>query len=215
MTQHYVYEIVDEQEIPFYVGITDDLKGRYSNHLHSRGINAQKEAKIQQLLLAGIEPKMRVIETWDTREQALERERYWICEYLKQGLPLTNIVIYGARKVKPQKIIYSLAPEILHDSDYQSYHPVPRLPKKLIPLEQLPSGRRLKGKLLFDYWEQYITGIGKDERDEQLEEIIQTFLSLIPSYNIRSQSDIDFFKSLCYSKRNRLEHPESFFCSVF
>ena len=39
----------------------------------------------------GMVPDMQIIERVQTREEALEREGYWIRYYLQQGIPLTNI----------------------------------------------------------------------------------------------------------------------------
>lgn len=96
---YYIYKLVDSQtNQPFYVGITcNKLIIRLKQHLGCRYGSDEKNAKIQQLINDQVEIQIRTIEEVDNEEQARDRERFWIREYIEQGVKL-----YNAQNTPPQ-----------------------------------------------------------------------------------------------------------------
>jgi uncharacterized protein YjhX (UPF0386 family) len=90
---YFVYELIDPRtDIPRYVGITATPNRRWRSHIDDSDTqNWEKRAWIRELMEEGLVPDMQTIERVRTREEALEREEYWIRHYLQQGIPLTNI----------------------------------------------------------------------------------------------------------------------------
>jgi predicted GIY-YIG superfamily endonuclease len=90
---YYVYKLVDPRtDIPHYVGVTDNLTRRRWEHLNNVGVtNTLKDAWIQELVRKGLEPRIEVIETAEEWDEVLEREKYWIQYYIRQGVHLFNI----------------------------------------------------------------------------------------------------------------------------
>lgn len=88
---HFIYELIDPRtDTVFYIGITNDPNQRFQAHLHDAKTNDKKSERIEQLREESFEPRMRILEIVETREEAIERETYWIHEYLQQGIVLTN-----------------------------------------------------------------------------------------------------------------------------
>lgn len=74
-----------------YVGITNQtMNRRLSQHLKCTDGNKEKSKWINELLLAGMEPKIKAIEERLTLQEANERETYWIQHYLTGNTPITN-----------------------------------------------------------------------------------------------------------------------------
>ena len=90
---YYVYQLVDPRTGTVqYVGITEHLTRRRWEHLNNVGVSNQvKDAWIRELVGKGLEPRMEVIETAQTWDEVLEREKYWIQYYIRQGVHLLNI----------------------------------------------------------------------------------------------------------------------------
>jgi predicted GIY-YIG superfamily endonuclease len=89
---HFVYKLIDPRTgVVAYVGITDNPNRRFQAHLNDTKTNDGKRAWIEQLQSEHLEPRMEIIEIVETREEALEREKYWIQWYLQQGVTLVNI----------------------------------------------------------------------------------------------------------------------------
>lgn len=89
---HFVYELVDPRtDVVVYVGITNNPNQRFRVHLSDTGTNKNKGEWIEQLQGEHLEPRMRILEIVETKEEALEREKHWIQWYLQQGVALTNI----------------------------------------------------------------------------------------------------------------------------
>ena len=90
---YFVYELIDPRtDTPRYVGITATPNHRWHSHIDDSDTqNREKRAWIRELMEEGLVPDMQIIERVRTREEALEREGYWIRHYLRQGIPLTNI----------------------------------------------------------------------------------------------------------------------------
>src|SRR5258708_14446646 len=55
------------------------------------GTNSKKSNWVRQLGKEYLKPRMRILEVVDTKEAAVERERYWIRHYLSLGVSLVNI----------------------------------------------------------------------------------------------------------------------------
>src|SRR5258706_11231564 len=89
---YFVYVLVDPRTDGIrYVGITNEPKSRFTQHLSGTSqYNGYKIEWIQELKEQGLRPEMRIIETVDSKEEAKELERYWIEYYLNQDIQLTN-----------------------------------------------------------------------------------------------------------------------------
>lgn len=91
---HFVYELIDPRDnAPFYVGITIDLYERFRQHMHCDGINAAKDARVQEIRASGHLPIMRRLECVENGEIAREREKHWIQHYTDSGIVLLNIEV--------------------------------------------------------------------------------------------------------------------------
>ena len=96
---NFVYAIIDErekdkppEESSVYVGVTNNPNARFLRHLLGTDENEVKNEWLQGLLLIEPRPiKMSIVEViYDGRKRALEREKYWVREYERQGYRLTN-----------------------------------------------------------------------------------------------------------------------------
>ncbi len=94
----YVYELTDPRDDPepkkgqvVYVGVTDTPYGRHKVHADSDGTIGERVRWIVLLRREGFAPSMRIRETWDTREKAVEREEHWIHEYQARSCIVLNI----------------------------------------------------------------------------------------------------------------------------
>jgi hypothetical protein len=89
-----VYALTDPWDaLPHYIGRAQDIYKRYAQHLLSPHENAEKNAWMERVKAAGLVPGLLVLEQDIDDEIAPEREMYWICYYLQQDAPLTNINI--------------------------------------------------------------------------------------------------------------------------
>lgn len=76
-----------------YVGKTDNLQRRYTNHLSPATLNRNRSKKnswIKSLLAKGKLPKIQVIDSGVSAEDIDEAERFWISVYRGWGVRLTN-----------------------------------------------------------------------------------------------------------------------------
>jgi predicted GIY-YIG superfamily endonuclease len=90
----FVYEFIDPRDQSvFYVGITINLYARYKQHMHCDGINPEKDARMQEILIAGHLPIMRTIECAASMGEASKREKLHIWNYRASGVSLLNISI--------------------------------------------------------------------------------------------------------------------------
>jgi predicted GIY-YIG superfamily endonuclease len=90
---HFVYELIDPRTNAVgYVGITDNPNRRFLAHLGDTETNHRKQRWMRQLQSEGLEPRMRILEVLETKEEALEREKHWIQYHIRQGAQLTNIM---------------------------------------------------------------------------------------------------------------------------
>jgi hypothetical protein len=100
---YFIYELSDPRTaIPSYIGITSNPNIRYIQHLERKTGSKKKCDWIRDLLAEGIQPKMKILETVDSKQEAQDRERHWIQQYLKQGRELTNALLVNSseRKIK-------------------------------------------------------------------------------------------------------------------
>ena len=89
-----VYSLVDQRyDTTRYIGITEDVYARFSQHLRCDENNIDKNEWIQDLKYNQTVLLMKTIETVDTFEQAREREDYWIHYHLQQGASLLNLQV--------------------------------------------------------------------------------------------------------------------------
>ena len=103
----FVYTLIDPRTgVVAYIGITDNPNRRFQAHLDDTKTNGEKRAWIEQLQSEHLEPRMEIIEIVETREEVLEREKYWIQHYTSLGIAITNMV-YS----KPKTLFQSQAPE--------------------------------------------------------------------------------------------------------
>jgi predicted GIY-YIG superfamily endonuclease len=99
--RYFVYALTDPRtDAVFYIGITHNTSERLKQHISHRDTNARKRAWIQKLKEENLLPSMKVIEVVKNKEVAIEREEYWICYYLEQGVSLTNLQLYSAGRVR-------------------------------------------------------------------------------------------------------------------
>jgi hypothetical protein len=97
----YIYALIDPRDdMVRYVGVTRDVYFRLSRHVKEAPKMDRKGAWISELGQLGLSPELEILETVeleaieidaDIDVVALEREKYWIHEFLKSGAPLLNI----------------------------------------------------------------------------------------------------------------------------
>jgi predicted GIY-YIG superfamily endonuclease len=89
-----VYSLEDPRDnLPFYVGITDNVYARFLQHLRCDGSNFRKDARIQELKAANKMVVMRTLQEVHSAVEAATREAYWINHFLQLGIPLYNNTI--------------------------------------------------------------------------------------------------------------------------
>lgn len=89
---HFIYELIDPRtETVAYVGITTNPNSRLQQHVNCMDENNEKIEWIQQLQKEALEPRMKILEIVETREEAIEKEKQWIQHYLAKGVSLSNI----------------------------------------------------------------------------------------------------------------------------
>jgi predicted GIY-YIG superfamily endonuclease len=85
----FVYAEVDPRtDIPFYVGITNNLNQRHTEHF-------KRNEHIKQMYSETLKSYMKILEIVYDKKEAHKQERYWIQTYLEQGIQLTNIRLTG------------------------------------------------------------------------------------------------------------------------
>jgi hypothetical protein len=98
LTPHCVYALIDPRtEAIRYIGLSIDPIDRLRRHIQRarRGAPSHKDNWIRQLLSLGIKPKVKVLETLCTREEACNREQYLISQATARGWNLTNSTLGG------------------------------------------------------------------------------------------------------------------------
>lgn len=86
-----IYVLIDPRDnIPCYVGMTNDVYRRFQQHIGCYGNNEAKNDWIRSLREANIMVVMKTLETVSTLEEARQRELYWVEIYRKSGFHLFN-----------------------------------------------------------------------------------------------------------------------------
>lgn len=90
---HVVYALGDPRTgMIRYVGCTQNLGKRYSDHIRNREANAPKKEWIDELKAAGMQPTLIILEKGLNQKHAYTRERYWIAQHSKKGELLNRIL---------------------------------------------------------------------------------------------------------------------------
>lgn len=93
--QYQIYALVDPRDQTIrYVGVSNDVKRRFYEHLQCIGIGQQERRWIEELDRRRLAPIIQILETIEIssnqRDVAHKRERYWINEMLRRGCSLLN-----------------------------------------------------------------------------------------------------------------------------
>lgn len=89
---HIVYELIDPRDnLPFYVGITDDMYRRFKEHMRCNGVNLAKDRRIQEIIKDHEMVIMRSLAKSSSYHKGLALELEWINKYIGQGIKLLNI----------------------------------------------------------------------------------------------------------------------------
>lgn len=85
-----IYGLRDPRDgLIYYVGKSKRMMQRYNQHIYRRSTNADKQAWIDGLRVAGLHPKIEVLEESDESDWQ-EAEQFWIAHGRELGWPLTN-----------------------------------------------------------------------------------------------------------------------------
>lgn len=104
-----VYALKDPRDmLVHYVGIGKDAYKRYGMHLAFAG-KTNKDAWMQELRELGLFPVLEILESVETKAEALVRENYWIQHYLNLNAPLTNISNIWQKEVPTHRSIHPIA----------------------------------------------------------------------------------------------------------
>lgn len=92
-----VYVFLDEKNKPYYVGKTISFKKRRRQHVREikNGNTTYKYNKARSLIARGYKFRMRTIAKFNSEEEALDAEKYYIKKYRSQGIQLTNLTDGG------------------------------------------------------------------------------------------------------------------------
>lgn len=119
--QIYIYALyAPDTEQAFYIGQSNDPVKRASTHFadgkrlyhscmsvygyYGHGRKPHKEYRIADLITKGMKPELKILETCKNRQQALQREKYWIIVFLQAGHPLANCKSEMPSKAMLEKI---------------------------------------------------------------------------------------------------------------
>lgn len=105
--QFHIYALIDPRDnMPRYVGMSDDVEFRFYQHSLRIGIGKQERSWIKELEQSGLSPILEILETIEATDNshatACERERYWINEKLHAGCSLLNS--FGITKAYPNSL---------------------------------------------------------------------------------------------------------------
>ena len=95
---YYVYALIDPRDDTMrYIGMTRNVCSWLIQHTKDVSKSTSKGAWLNELAQLGLSPELEVLETIpgskDSSVMASQRERHWIKELLRQGIPLVNIQI--------------------------------------------------------------------------------------------------------------------------
>ncbi len=82
----------------FYVGVTNNIKKRYIEHLNCQEVNKAKNALIAEILAEGEVPICRTVEKSQTEREGRASEHRWIEKCIELGMPLTNVEATGKQR---------------------------------------------------------------------------------------------------------------------
>lgn len=93
----YIYVFLDENDCPYYVGQTNNLKERFWDHKHcmAKGKKNYRYNKARKLESKGHPLELVVIDTAETREELSELEIYYIAKFRSLGIKLCNVTDGG------------------------------------------------------------------------------------------------------------------------
>lgn len=99
MKTHFVYALVDENDKPFYIGKTNDLKIRKQAHLYEvkKGNTLPKYNKLRKLLREGhvLNDLLKVIEEGISCDEIDSKEIHYISKLREEGYKLKNLTDGG------------------------------------------------------------------------------------------------------------------------
>lgn len=92
--EYFVYKLTDPRTgLIRYIGMSMHPYQRFGAHLMLGENNLDKNKWIQELAKEHLIPEIGIIEkVAGSRESTLRRETHWIQHYLKEGMPLTNVL---------------------------------------------------------------------------------------------------------------------------
>ena len=91
----FIYALRDPRDrAVHYIGKSNSPKARFSQHLEDKTTNPQRAAWIADLLAAGLQPTLDILDEVDLKDWK-QAERSWIAHGIEQGWPLTNIKAGG------------------------------------------------------------------------------------------------------------------------
>lgn len=99
----YLYKLIDNKNIPRYIGITNNPKTRLSHHIKDNS-KSHKSNWINHCISKGIEIKMVIFEIFSNLEEALIREEY----YINNLENLTNVELNPTKPFVKECYIYDL-----------------------------------------------------------------------------------------------------------
>src|SRR5258708_35520886 len=90
-----VYGLIDPDERykVCYIGMTQDVYTRFTQHLRDSRGDSLKDQWLKGLRMRNRVPYCKVLEEMLTQEEAAKREIYWINFYRQLNMPLTNAEI--------------------------------------------------------------------------------------------------------------------------
>jgi predicted GIY-YIG superfamily endonuclease len=93
------YALIDQRSTAvFYVGLTNDLRARYTSHIYNKEVNKAKNQIIDEMRSVGMIPYCRTLEINTDEHTGRESERRWIAAFLEIGEPLTNVEGTGRQR---------------------------------------------------------------------------------------------------------------------
>lgn len=95
---YFIYILIDPRDDSVrYVGMTNDVYARFSQHLRCDSSNITKNVWVTELKSLNMMVIMRTIEIVETVEEARKREIYWMQHYASAGAYLLNTA--GAKSI--------------------------------------------------------------------------------------------------------------------
>ena len=90
-----IYALIDPDEIykVCYIGISDNVYNRFTQHLRDVESNSLKAQWLKEIRDRNRVPYCKVLEEVPTQEDARKREAYWIHFYKQLNMLLTNSTI--------------------------------------------------------------------------------------------------------------------------